>query len=296
VRPDLVVIDHGPTALLAARVARLRRATIGTGFSLPPRVHPLPSFRSWLDVPAERLAASEREVLDVVNDVVVGLGGTALEVLADLFDVAETFLCTVPELDHYGRGEAQYWGPAVDRLAGDDPEWPASAGPKIFVYLPGTYGALDRLLQDLRAVRASKLLYLPGRPPAKKTPSGDTTMRVSVNPVRMEHVLEQCDLVVCHAGHGTVAAALLAGRPLLLIPDHVEQLLLARKVVELGAAKMVNPDSRPSFGRLIGDILQHAELAAAASAFASKYEHFTGVAPQRAIAARCEELLAAPPR
>jgi UDP:flavonoid glycosyltransferase YjiC (YdhE family) len=112
----------------------------------------------------------------------------------------------------------------------------------------------------------------------------------------MDHVLDQCDLVVCHAGHGTVAAALLAGRPLLLIPDHVEQLLLSRKVVELGAAKMVNPDSRPSFGRLIGDILAHTEFTVAAREFARKYEHFSGVTPQRAIAARCEELMAAPAR
>jgi hypothetical protein len=297
VRPDLVVVDHGPTALLAARIADLRRSAIGTGFSLPPRIDPMPSFRPWLDVPHDRLVTSERHVVDAVNQVVLGLGGrTPLGVLADLFDVAESFLCTVPELDHYDRTDGTYWGPTVDRRVGDEPEWPAATGPRIFVYLPGTYGGLDRLLHDLRSIRASKLLYLPGRQPGKKAVSSDASMRISPNPVRMERVLEQCDLVVCHAGHGTVAAALLAGRPLLLIPDHVEQLLLARKVVALGVAKMVNPDSRPSFGRLIGDILQHTEFAAAAHEFARKYEHFAGVTPQRAIAARCEELMATPAR
>jgi hypothetical protein len=43
-RPDLVVADSAPTALIAARILRIRRATYANGFALPPRVSPLPAF------------------------------------------------------------------------------------------------------------------------------------------------------------------------------------------------------------------------------------------------------------
>jgi UDP:flavonoid glycosyltransferase YjiC (YdhE family) len=292
VHPDLVVIDHGPTALIAAMVAGVRRATIGTGFFIPPRLHPMPSFRPWLDVSADRLQRAEREVLDVVNEALLALGAERkLTVLAELFDADEAFLCTVPELDHYQRADGHYWGPAFDALGGDEPQWPLSEGPKIFVYMPGTWAGLNRLLQELSDMRASVLLYLPGLALGSAESYAGPAMRVSARPLRMTQVLRECDIVVCHAGHGTVAAALLAGRPLLVIPEQVEQFLVARQVVKLGAAKMVNPDSRPKFQRLIDEILSHGEFAEAARRFATKYSRFGQAEPYRSIAERCEALM-----
>src|SRR5690606_31469924 len=44
VRAELVVVDHAPTALLAARVAAIPAAVTGTGFVAPPAVTPMPSL------------------------------------------------------------------------------------------------------------------------------------------------------------------------------------------------------------------------------------------------------------
>jgi UDP:flavonoid glycosyltransferase YjiC (YdhE family) len=291
VQPDVVVIDHGPTALIAAMLAGLPRATIGTGFFLPPRIHPIPSFRPWLDVPVERLVRSEREVLEVVNDALRGLGANVqLAALADLFDVNEEFLCTVQELDHYPRNDARYCGLISDLSSGDEPNWPAREGPRIFVYLPATCPLLGQLLHELAGMRASVLLYLPGLAPALAE-SHTGSMQISPKPLRMSQVLKECNVVVCHAGHGTVAAALLAGRPLLVIPGHVEQLLVARNAVKIGAAKMVNPDSRPRLRRLIEDVLSDDKFTEAAMRFATKYGKYSGMEPHRAIAERCELLM-----
>ncbi|HSN17577.1 MAG TPA: glycosyltransferase [Gammaproteobacteria bacterium] len=39
----------------------------------------------------------------------------------------------------------------------------------------------------------------------------------------------KADQVICHGGHGTVSAALLKGRPLLLLPLNLEQRMLAAR-------------------------------------------------------------------
>src|SRR5258708_16694417 len=44
-KPDLLVADMSPTALLAARLLRLKRVAHGNGFAIPPRLSPPPAFR-----------------------------------------------------------------------------------------------------------------------------------------------------------------------------------------------------------------------------------------------------------
>jgi len=106
VQPDLTVIDHAPTALLAARGTGMRRILVGTGFYSPPRTSPMPSLRPWLNVPPERLLESERQVVATINELSGDLGMKPLDVLADLFDADADFLCTFAELDHYPRAGA----------------------------------------------------------------------------------------------------------------------------------------------------------------------------------------------
>jgi UDP:flavonoid glycosyltransferase YjiC (YdhE family) len=48
-------------------------------------------------------------------------------------------------------------------------------------------------------------------------------------------VAEQCDLAILNAGHGTTAAMLMAGKPVLQLPIHLEQTLNAAATVRLGA-------------------------------------------------------------
>ncbi len=62
---ELIIADHSPTALIAARTLKLPAALSGTGFSSAPPVYPLPSITPWLDTPPDL----EKGARDVINSV-----------------------------------------------------------------------------------------------------------------------------------------------------------------------------------------------------------------------------------
>lgn len=113
-RPDVLVADHAPTALLAARLAEIPHLSIGNGFAIPPAVSPWPSIRPWETVSDQALATAEARLNRVTDAALRAMGHTRTVCVRDLFgehDILDTFA----ELDHYGAraNEGRYVGPIV---------------------------------------------------------------------------------------------------------------------------------------------------------------------------------------
>ena len=70
VQPQLIICEHSPSALLASRWTDAQVAVIGTGFSLPPDVSPLPDLCPWLDSSSIDFAMNEDRLLDRVESFV----------------------------------------------------------------------------------------------------------------------------------------------------------------------------------------------------------------------------------
>jgi UDP:flavonoid glycosyltransferase YjiC (YdhE family) len=314
VRPGLVLTDHSPTALLAARSLGLRHAPIGSGFFNPPLTNPLPSMRYWDKVPAERIAQPDQAATQIANRVLADLGGAPLKSMADLFRADENFLCTFPELDHYpNRGKAQYWGPTFEMEQGVEPKWPEGEGKRIFAYIKPRYRDFEDLLKALRDSDARVLAFAPGISKEHLEKYASKRMVISREPLKLKAMIRDCDLVLCHGGPGTVTAALLAGVPLLIMPTQLEQLMSSRRVAQQNAAIVVmkakptggkeNPaageppaegkeaEKPTDYGRLIKQLLTDEKYRAGARAFAKKYERFSQAGQSRAIASRVEQLL-----
>lgn len=311
VQPDLVLTDHSPTALLAARSLGLRHAPIGSGFFSPPQTDPLPSMRYWDKVSAERIAKPDQIATQIANRVLADLGGKPLKSMADLFRGDENFLCTFRELDHYpNRGPAQYWGPTFEMEQGAELAWPQGKGKRIFAYIKPRYGDFEKLLEALRDTGDQVLVYAPGISKEHLEKFASARMTISREPVKLKSMMQGCDLVVCHAGPGTMTVALLAGVPLLLLPTQLEQLMGARRVAELNAAIVVmknkptgpkddkpktDKDGKPvadtDYPALIRQLLTEERFRKGAGAFAKKYERFSQAGQSRAIVSRIEQLI-----
>jgi UDP:flavonoid glycosyltransferase YjiC (YdhE family) len=296
-QPQLLVADHAPTALLAARGRPMARALVGTGFFVPPNATPMPAFRDWERPDAARLAQSEARALATCNALLASWQQVPMDALHRLTEADEQFLLTWPELDHYspdpaGRPGARYWGSLAARDQGSAAAWPpAGPEPTLFAYLKADYGPIEVVLQALQAAPMRTLAHVAGLRPELRRRFTSDRLRFSDGPVAMSQAMAGASAVLCHAGSGTVCTALQAGLPVLMLPMHAEQLLFARRLVDAGAGiAMVETSVAAQLPSALARLAQQPALRAAAQALAARQQprQYGDVALQ--VALRCEAL------
>lgn len=237
VSPDLLVVDFAPTAMLAARVAGIAVAAVGDGFSLPPLTVPLPNMRPWAEVPADAADSVEGRVLAVVN---ARLGARPFRRLRDLFADVPSFLCTFPELDHYpDRPDAAPYGEVFVPSRGPAAVWPAGAGERIYVDMDRRHPALGAIVAALDRLGLPTLIQAAGMPARQADALERAAIQVTTTANRAS-VLAGCDIVVCQ-GQDVAVPALLAGKPLLMLPVFVEQMMTLHRVATQGLGHGIEP-------------------------------------------------------
>ncbi|HLW74799.1 MAG TPA: hypothetical protein VKT74_06990 [Gammaproteobacteria bacterium] len=233
-KPDILVCDHSPTALLAARGRGLACIFTGTGFSVPPDARSLPELRPWAPLDAETLQRDEARALDMANSVVSGLGLPTLAYFAEIYSHATPALFTLKELDIYAeqRPGAAYWGPLLGP-GGAAPHWPEGDGKRVFLY-GQPFESLPQVLEALHQGKHRVLAYIPKLAPELREKFQGGRLYFADRLQDMAAVTREADCAIMTNGHTTTAAMLLAGKPVLLLPTHLEMLLIARCVETAG--------------------------------------------------------------
>ena len=293
IKPQLLIADHAPTALLASRGLDFPRITYGDGFLSPPRTTPMPSMRPWLDLPAGRIEDSEAAVLQTINMVLAELGAQPMLALADLFAVEDELLLIPSELDHYPqRGPAHYLGPAPSVKGGARPDWPKGPGKKIFAYIKTSHPLSKQLFMQLLDAPFNVLAYVPGLSEQSCREMQAPNIHFSPVPVDMHYVTQYAKAILCHAGIGTVSHGFLAGLPMLLLPTQLEQELTARNLARLGMGIFVDSDqSAPDFIALIRELVKNPRYAKNVLRVAHKYVGIKEDEIMSVVVKRCEELM-----
>lgn len=296
-KPDLVVCDFAPTALLAARLLKLRRVAYGNGFAIPPRLEPLPAFRVDAPTAPERISGSDSHALASVNEALARFGGAPLARLADQFETDEDFLTTFPELDSYGnRPGSGYWGPRFTAASGASVHWPAGSGKRVLVYVKKDLPQLDALVGALAAGPHRVAAFVPDLDAARAAALRGPGRVVSERPMRLAPLLAGCDLFVSHGGD-VCAGALMSGVPQLVFPTQYEQYLMGERIRQLGAGLWLPEKAAPvDVQSGLRRILDVPRFMAAARAYAKRYPAYSPAEQQRRIVLRIEEILAKPSR
>jgi UDP:flavonoid glycosyltransferase YjiC (YdhE family) len=292
-----VVANVAPAAHLAARTLGIPSFEVSQGFHAPPPAMPSAPLRHWEPAPRGRLEASDRRVLEVINGVLSGYGAPPLKTLGELFE-GRLMLLTYPELDIYPeRGPSDYYGITDSGEGQAVPEWPQGAGPRLFAYLYSYFGGLDALLAAIAARRQPALIFCRGLDAKLKQKYEGSSIRFSAEPMAVSRVLPQADAVVCHASHQMTAQALLAGKPVLLLPTQLEQFLIMRRLVRFGAGLGIAPEvPNADYASALKALAENRGHADKAGDFARRYSGHSRGAALATMVERIEAALARPSR
>ncbi len=290
-QPDVLVCDHAPTALLAARGSGVTTWAIGSSFEIPPTgAGWFPPFEITPgDTPGNTGSAAttcshfDQTVLTPTNAALALCGRPPLPRLTALFDGAQRALSAWPELAHYsGYGPDVHWaGPNYLGDSGSTPVWPQGSGPQVFAYLDASCADFEPLLTGLGAAGARLLVHAKGLAGSAAQRLGGPRIRFEAEPVRMDAAVALADVVVSHGGQGSLAAAALAGKPQLLLPRHVEQAMGAARLTQTGAALVLEPGQGGGGGPALRRLLTEPAFKAEAQALAARH---AGHAPGLTVA------------
>jgi len=271
----------------------LRRAVFGSSFSVPPRTQPMPIYRWWRGEPIARVLSSERVVLAGANEALARLGQPPMERLADLLEADESFIAASEEFDQYpGRTAARYWGNVANLDIGVAPAWPIVGAKRVFAYVKPNFRDFEKVLKAFKGLDAAVLIHAPGISTEMLAKHTAANVAFSAEPVQMAIARRECDLAVCHAG-GTVDTMVMAGKPVLALPQHLEQMMTRKRVVALGVGLVSDPleAASPDYGRMMRRLLDEPSFTAAAQVVAARHADDEPAARVVRIVDRCEEIL-----
>ncbi|MDT0594731.1 glycosyltransferase [Glaciecola petra] len=298
IKPDLIIADHSPSAVLAARCLDIKTVTYGTGFCIPPDVSPMPTFQ--VVTAAQQADCNEREqkTLQNLNTVLGSHKKESLERVSQLFSASLNFICSLPEVDHYGKVRTlpaeEYAGPRFDAQKGVKADFPKHKTKKnIFAYIKENAPNFHALLNALIESKQICIMHVPDPSHAvvnlcAKHPH----LHLYSDPVQVEHVLKNADMAICHGGHGLVLAGLLAGKPMLLLPTQLEQSLLTKRLSEQKICAAINPrDTKANYLAGIRFTIENPILRENVQNFAKKYSQLSNESAMSIIVDKCESFI-----
>jgi UDP:flavonoid glycosyltransferase YjiC (YdhE family) len=299
-KPDLLISDLSPTANLAAIAHKLPFIAVGNGYSLPPDCTPWPAYPRASAANAAVLTTIEKKVLQSIHEACGMLNVATITQLSDLFPAARSLICSLPELDHYARlagsdhlvdelnenlnenliknSSSQFVGSFAVTHTGCKPQWPVTLGKadqtpepaKLLMYLRADYPLLRALLQSLSTLNVQIVAHLSGITDEQHRQFQFHNIWISLLPICIDDALPNCKLVMCHGGN-LAQAAVAKGAPLLLLPMHLEQAMLAQRIKDLGAGLYVAPTDSKGLQKAVKQMLNEPHFKEAAEQIARRY-------------------------
>lgn len=274
VKPDLVLYDYSPTAILANHHRAIPGIAVGTGFVDPVPGHGIADWRAQPHAD-QLIPRQEARLLSTINAVLVREGHAPLSQYADLYRSLHTLITTFPALDIYEdiRTGALYRPHDHNEAERPAVQFPAGDGPRIVAYLKPQFQHLELLLKGLSLCDARVFVACPGGQDATFKPHASARFHYSTRIVNLEQAIAEADLFLGHGNMSSVVQSLERGTPLAIIPIHQEQLLTGQRVQKTGAGVLI--DNIASAGHLrdqIHEALHSATLKQRAVQFSADHQ------------------------
>ena len=260
VKPDLVIFDYAPTAMIALRHTQIPKILIGTGFADPV---PGRAIVDWRPYPQDDglVTRQEERVLQQVNAVLERRGQPTLTQLTDLFAADRVVISTFPELDLYNeRDNADYCTGPTAKLVDTPVKFASDARPRILAYLKPAHPNIELLVTALARSKANVFIACPKGPANLFTPHVSDRFQFSNELVDLQGAMGDVDVFVGHGNASSVKESLVAGNPTVVLPIQLEQLLTGRKVQQAGFGVLVEKiPGLDEMVKLLDDLLMNGD-------------------------------------
>ena len=225
VRPKLIVADFSPTLQLAAS-----GAVPFVGCGLPLAQPPLEGDDFPVLTPHAAAVAPAEQLLATVQEVQRRRGRPVPERLTDIART-ERFVNCFSHLDPY---QAVRREPCFGPLDPLPPRSPLPVQPSFFAYLNGDYPGTALGLAAMVRAGVPGQAFIRGVSAEGRHQVEQMGVQVHDRMVSLPELLPRISVVVHHGSLGLSHPALAAGRPQLLLPQHLEHMLTATRLEHLG--------------------------------------------------------------
>jgi len=282
VQPRLIVTDFAPTACLAAYQS-VPVVQVGNWFPLPP----VDAATFPLLVPGQPALMPQEALLAVVQNVQRRRRRPVPPTLTSIL-AGDRFPILFPELDGYQSVRTEpVWDPVepLAALAGPPPE------PGFFAYLTAENPNVEPFLTQMALTGVRGTAYVRSASAELKERLRLQGLTVLDKPAPLEQMLAQSAVIVHHGG-STAHSALTAGRPQILMPQHLEQVITSQLLARLGVAVVVMGNAAPeAAGRALRQILDERRYADNAAAWGKRLHERPRRPTMPALLERCRHWL-----
>ncbi|VUD66052.1 hypothetical protein TDB9533_03492 [Thalassocella blandensis] len=288
VKPDVVVFEHSPTALLAAVHLNFKKIGIGTGFTSPSPSKPMGLFfpDSTSEQGRNKLVEFECGLLKTLNEVLFDLHMSPLESLQSLFaQLDKSIVSGVPALDHFCERRNEY-GAYVDYTGIPKPEkatnpaWPEVEGKRIFAYTH-RFHKLPLLLSALKQSRQPSIVYSSSITHELISQFSAENLRFFNSPLDVDEISKTCSFAITNGNYNLSSQLLLRGIPLVIVPLHREQQIFANIVEKTGAGVVVDHRDNEDIIAKLNLVANSESFKRKAESFATELNQFQRESPQK---------------
>lgn len=262
--PDLIIADYSPLLSLAA-FGRIQVITVGDGFVNP---HGLPdgNFPPLGDQVSP--VWDPAVLLETARTIKATQGLPQPESLPQIIEGAGQVVSIPRELDIYAATRSH---PASGPWQIPQQPLPPPSQPHVFSYLRLKQPLARKVIQILAEYRIPGECYLHDATPHMISMLEHAGIRVHTHPPPLREVLKRASVLVHHGGIGSIEEAVLAGRPQLLLPRHLEQQLNTQRAIGNLPGTIAVPSGMPfeRLGERLPDMVRDPQPLRAAQATAS---------------------------
>ncbi|MFT5504705.1 MAG: hypothetical protein ACI8XC_002422 [Gammaproteobacteria bacterium] len=234
INPQLIIFDHSPTALMAFKIFSSSQCiVVGDAFAVPPSKGKVYPFRENSNLAEGDLKKRDCELVEqFINPCLSSFNAPKLKSCMDIFDHPQRIF-GIAELDHYRAAKRadMFIGAEKNNSTGKEVIWPKAEGPKVFIYSEN-HPHLRTLLNILSELRWPVIAVAKQSARQLMRQFQDERFYYSEELINIDKAAQECDFAINNSSMATCLNFLRNGKPMILLPAHIEQTMFAERLVE----------------------------------------------------------------